>query len=459
MSELSQALKRILLPVALATAFGGIAPAYANTVRIVGPENEDPNAWVQHSEQMRSSSFDYVKTPNKPYTNVRCYGPTSAKETLWSIASRHRPNNSVSVYQVIGAIKHINPQAFENNNIHSLIPGSYLVMPKPAQIKREDTQLVRRVLEQDKLREPYASKNRKTTTSKPSTKKAVVKKAPVKHAAPASQTRSQTKAQTKPAVNPAKSTSTTIESADHFTIPAKPTVPANKVSPSANTATKAALATVATATVLGPMAVDAGEPIAEQSSATKVNTEQPKAITSAPAQVTSSATGGDNTGANTVSSQSNTASVQRDGAIPPKPQDVSDPLNASDEQLTQLIESNHMLKVRLAEMQQEMASLREQVGDDDEFRNEVINFIRQQRQQEPAVPEENKTSWLNQLADNPTALIAAGLIPCGLLAGLLAFFLYRRGKKKSKKSRRKRLHNFHLMMRHLLNLIWTLKIS
>ena len=116
MSELSQALKRILLPVALATAFGGIAPAYANTVRIVGPENEDPNAWVQHSEQMRSSSFDYVKTPNKPYTNVRRYGPTSAKETLWSIASRHRPNNSVSVYQVIGAIKHINPQAFENNS-------------------------------------------------------------------------------------------------------------------------------------------------------------------------------------------------------------------------------------------------------------------------------------------------------------------------------------------------------
>ncbi|HIF9082713.1 TPA: FimV/HubP family polar landmark protein [Photobacterium damselae] len=441
MSELSQALKRILLPVALATAFGGIAPAYANTVRIVGPENEDPNAWVQHSEQMRSSSFDYVKTPNKPYTNVRRYGPTSAKETLWSIASRHRPNNSVSVYQVIGAIKHINPQAFENNNIHGLIPGSYLVMPTLAQIKREDTQLVRRVLEQDKLREPYASKNRKTTTSKPSTKKAVVKKAPVKHAAPTSQPRSQTKAQTKPAVNPAKSTSTTVESADHFTIPAKPTVPANKVSPSANTATKAALATVATATVLGPMAVDAGEPITEQSSATKVNTEQPKAITSAPAQVTSSATGGDNSGANTVSSQSNTASVQRDGAIPPKPQDVSanvaaslpqdvsDPLNASDEQLTQLIESNHMLKVRLAEMQQEMASLREQVGDDDEFRNEVINFIRQQRQQEPAVPEENKTSWLNQLADNPTALIAAGLIPGGLLAGLLAFFLYRRGKK------------------------------
>ncbi|AWK81335.1 FimV/HubP family polar landmark protein [Photobacterium damselae] len=441
MSELSQALKRILLPVALATAFGGIAPAYANTVRIVGPENEDPNAWVQHSEQMRSSSFDYVKTPNKPYTNMRRYGPTSAKETLWSIASRHRPNNSVSVYQVIGAIKHINPQAFENNNIHGLIPGSYLVMPTLAQVKREDTQLVRRVLEQDKLREPYASKNRKTT-SKPSAKKTVVKKAPVKHAVPASQTRSQTKAQPKPqikpAVNPAKSTSTTVESADHFTISAKPTVPANKVSPSA---TKAALATVATATVLGPMAVDAGEPITEQSSATKVNTEQSKAITSAPAQVISSATEGDNTGANTVSSQSNTASVQRDGAIPPKPQDVSanaaaslpqdvsNPVNASDEQLTQLIESNHMLKVRLAEMQQEMASLREQVGDDDEFRNEVINFIRQQRQQEQAVPEEDKTSWLNQLADNPTALIAAGLIPGGLLAGLLAFFLYRRSKK------------------------------
>ena len=59
----------------------------------------------------------------------RFYGPTRGSETLWSIASKLRPDNSVSVQQTLLAIYRLNPQAFENQNIHSLLPASNLRVP------------------------------------------------------------------------------------------------------------------------------------------------------------------------------------------------------------------------------------------------------------------------------------------------------------------------------------------
>ncbi|MFP3344577.1 FimV/HubP family polar landmark protein, partial [Halomonas sp. SIMBA_159] len=49
---------------------------------------------------------------------VGIYGPTGENETLWSIASRYKPNDSVSIYQVLGAIFRANPNAFTDSNIH-----------------------------------------------------------------------------------------------------------------------------------------------------------------------------------------------------------------------------------------------------------------------------------------------------------------------------------------------------
>nr|WP_269452411.1 polar hub landmark protein HubP [Vibrio cholerae] len=59
---------------------------------------------------------------------------------MWSIASQLRPSSSVTVQQTLLAIYQLNPQAFENQNIHTLIPGSTLRVPSLAQISRNSTQ-------------------------------------------------------------------------------------------------------------------------------------------------------------------------------------------------------------------------------------------------------------------------------------------------------------------------------
>ncbi|QUN07202.1 hypothetical protein KDN34_07180 [Shewanella yunxiaonensis] len=59
----------------------------------------------------------------------RQYGPTSTKDTFWSIANQVRPDSSVSIYQVMAAIYDANPQAFTSNNYNSLEKGMYLLIP------------------------------------------------------------------------------------------------------------------------------------------------------------------------------------------------------------------------------------------------------------------------------------------------------------------------------------------
>jgi pilus assembly protein FimV len=75
------------------------------------------------------------------------YGPTTSSDTLWSIATRMRPDNSVSVQQVMLAIQDLNPDAFIGGNINRLKRGEVLRAPTLAQIQRlgqgEANQVVR----------------------------------------------------------------------------------------------------------------------------------------------------------------------------------------------------------------------------------------------------------------------------------------------------------------------------
>jgi len=57
------------------------------------------------------------------------YGPVAAGETLWSIATKIRPDASVSIQQMMLALLHTNPEAFINNNINGLKRGQVLRMP------------------------------------------------------------------------------------------------------------------------------------------------------------------------------------------------------------------------------------------------------------------------------------------------------------------------------------------
>ncbi|MBW0146361.1 FimV/HubP family polar landmark protein [Marinobacter arenosus] len=76
------------------------------------------------------------------------FGPTGPSDTLWTIASSVRPNDSVSTQQVMLAIQDLNPDAFIGNNINRLKRGEVLRVPTLEQIqsrtRAEATQVVGR---------------------------------------------------------------------------------------------------------------------------------------------------------------------------------------------------------------------------------------------------------------------------------------------------------------------------
>jgi len=63
------------------------------------------------------------------------FGPTGPSDTLWTIASRVRPNDNVSMQQVMLAIQDLNPDAFMGNNINRLKRGEVLRIPSIDQIQ------------------------------------------------------------------------------------------------------------------------------------------------------------------------------------------------------------------------------------------------------------------------------------------------------------------------------------
>jgi pilus assembly protein FimV len=58
------------------------------------------------------------------------YGPTTSGDTLWSIAERVRPDDSVSVQQMMLALLNANPEAFNDKNINALRKGHVLRVPE-----------------------------------------------------------------------------------------------------------------------------------------------------------------------------------------------------------------------------------------------------------------------------------------------------------------------------------------
>ena len=68
-----------------------------------------------------------VSAPVQPTADS--YGPVRRNETLWSIASQLRPDDGVSIEQVMLALQRANPQAFEGGNINRLQQGVTLDVP------------------------------------------------------------------------------------------------------------------------------------------------------------------------------------------------------------------------------------------------------------------------------------------------------------------------------------------
>ncbi|MDX1514368.1 MAG: FimV/HubP family polar landmark protein, partial [Gammaproteobacteria bacterium] len=69
---------------------------------------------------------------------VDSYGPVAAQETLWSIATRVRPDESVSIQRMMLAILEANPEAFAIDNINALRKGAVLRIPDRSEIGPDD---------------------------------------------------------------------------------------------------------------------------------------------------------------------------------------------------------------------------------------------------------------------------------------------------------------------------------
>lgn len=114
-----------LLLSVLITVVTHISFVSAESIRLVGPTGE-----VRSSPQLSGIVRSDVPSGSVTGEPSSLYGPTSEKETLWSIASKLRPSNQVTVQQTLLAIYQLNPQSFELQNIHSLILAACSGFPR-----------------------------------------------------------------------------------------------------------------------------------------------------------------------------------------------------------------------------------------------------------------------------------------------------------------------------------------
>ncbi|MFM2483704.1 FimV/HubP family polar landmark protein [Celerinatantimonas yamalensis] len=114
----------------------------------------DPSQYIQ-----MVGPNEVVNSQGKQITQR--YGPVRHTDTLWRIASKYRPKSSVSVYQTMVAIFQMNPEAFVDNDLNSLVNGAYLTIPTLEQISAVPEQRAVQIVS-------------KTTNSSPATTKSSI---------------------------------------------------------------------------------------------------------------------------------------------------------------------------------------------------------------------------------------------------------------------------------------------
>jgi len=109
-----------------------LAPA-ATATSDATPRREIPRFTPRVSSVSRSESGEVA------------YGPVKRSDTLWSIASQMRPDNSLTVQQVMIALLKENPEAFDNQNINDLKAGYFLRISDPAMISEVSSNEAERI--------------------------------------------------------------------------------------------------------------------------------------------------------------------------------------------------------------------------------------------------------------------------------------------------------------------------
>ncbi|WP_034411648.1 FimV/HubP family polar landmark protein, partial [Candidatus Photodesmus katoptron] len=124
-----QLLKHVLLLLAFIDIIY-ISTVHSKSINITGPDNEAES--YSHSSASFSQSI--------------FYGPTTELDTLWSIATKVRPSSNVTIQQTVLALYQLNPDMFENRNIHKLRFGSTIRIPSLEQIRDVSNQEATRII-------------------------------------------------------------------------------------------------------------------------------------------------------------------------------------------------------------------------------------------------------------------------------------------------------------------------
>ncbi len=119
------------------------SPAPAPTVSAPARSSASESGVGRVERQATVSRGTQVQMPSRPRSTEPSpldegivdgeYRMTDRRDTLWSIASRTRPSNRVSVQQTMLAIQRLNQEAFLHGNINLLKAGYSLRLPSEAQ--------------------------------------------------------------------------------------------------------------------------------------------------------------------------------------------------------------------------------------------------------------------------------------------------------------------------------------
>ncbi|MDR6993791.1 pilus assembly protein FimV [Aeromonas salmonicida] len=168
-------------------------------VELKGPDEPAPPAVNSQPLAQPVAAPRATSQPSRPTaqpivrqvaSNAGSYGPVRPTDTLWSLASKHRPSNRVSVYQTMVAIYEKNPRSFADGNINHILVGSRILLPTAAEASVITDAQARQRFNSDnaswKGLSPKYLASKQTQPAKPAAPKvaAVPAKAPVPKAAP-----------------------------------------------------------------------------------------------------------------------------------------------------------------------------------------------------------------------------------------------------------------------------------
>lgn len=169
---------------------GGREPFF---VELKGPDGSPPPAVQPQPQAQPVAPVTLPKVQpivrQVPSTQAGSYGPVRSTDTLWSLASKHRPSNRVTVYQTMVAIYDKNPRSFADGNINHILVGSRILLPTAAEAGRITDAEARRRFNSDNaswkgLSPKYLASKQAETAKAHSKAAAVPAKAPVAKAAP-----------------------------------------------------------------------------------------------------------------------------------------------------------------------------------------------------------------------------------------------------------------------------------